>query len=399
MPENKAAWDGARGKDGMPELAPATNPNPTGGVNAALLNIDDFVNDQFREDMKRIVTDLLGPGPAAVVDLVQYSCPEKMPDGYEDVAAKAEGRAVWINAKSPDYYLVDDAGEVTLNVEKVRGTIVHETFHAISSKEGGPSGLQGLLNDQLFGSTDPRFSLDEAVTDMLAMKAFKTMKPDTPYPTGYAMKHEKVFGQSGNATPKPSMWTGQLVDLVGELDIDFDQIKAAYVSADNAEFTELRGKLVAAKQAGALTAKLDLKRATQAYGIHQVFEQDHVAKVYQVLKEQKLKTKDELVAELKAARMPAFHLKSIDEKAAAWRKAEDKAAKENKRGTAARGAATARDLQPTLEPIVRTLMADPELVAAAKEFNRAHPVGDATRLELLSDGVADELALPAEGTS
>jgi Domain of unknown function (DUF4157) len=178
------------------------------------------------------------PSPQERVDRVRIeTVPARfMPAAYQEVPAKTESSGViFFNWECPDYFRVDG----TPDPDKVRSTVIHEFFHAVSS---GSTGLQPSadLLDPAGGIAKSQLQPDEAVTEILAVRAYEAVfGADKPYLTGYFVTASKGVASSvDSATAEiakqerlPVAWTGDMVKVLQSvLSISEDDLIKMYFS-------------------------------------------------------------------------------------------------------------------------------------------------------------------------
>ncbi len=144
--------------------------------------------------------------------------PKEGAEDYSKFPAKvyADGRLIF-NWQSPEYFNADG----TPNQNKIISTVIHECLHALSVNH---TGLQAkIVIDKAEYSdetTDPKNSIDEAVTDTLAMEVYSKVFGDAGYETGYLVT---ASAQAEGADPRkvaiakknalPIGWTGDLLRI------------------------------------------------------------------------------------------------------------------------------------------------------------------------------------------
>lgn len=135
---------------------------------------------------------------------------------------------VHINNSLDDFFLPDGSPDAT----KIRSTLVHESFHAMSANHAG---LQGTENELIAGSALD--SPDEAVTDYLAIEAYYAVfGRDAPaYLTAYFPSTGALVGASPDVGDKakakqlPGAWTGEMVkDIQDVLGMSEQALVRAY---------------------------------------------------------------------------------------------------------------------------------------------------------------------------
>lgn len=214
------------------------------GGTDAVLRYDEL--KKIRATVMAAIPPNSQPTPKERIDRVRIETVPAalMPAGYGAVPAKTESSGtIYFNWECPDYFRVDG----TPDPDKVRSTVIHEFFHAVSS---GSTGLQSSadLLDPAGGIAKSQLQPDEAITEILAVRAYEAVfGADRPYLTGYFVTASKGVASSVDAATAgiakqerlPVAWTGDMVKVLQSvLSVGEDDLVEMYFS-DPAKFQTL----------------------------------------------------------------------------------------------------------------------------------------------------------------
>jgi hypothetical protein len=136
-----------------------------------------------------------------------------------------------------------------VNVSKVKSTVVHEAFPAVSANHTGLQAYQDMLR----GGTAIR-SPDEALTEYFALQVYQKVfgKKEEEYESAYWVPSGGKAPVSDDPTKKsqvaegrlPAAWTGQLVGILKDvLGVDDETLKELYFKDPSRFATLINGKV------------------------------------------------------------------------------------------------------------------------------------------------------------
>jgi hypothetical protein len=265
-------------------------------------NVSDVLSDEELKNLKKALLTFIpadaDPPPQKRVDdlaFIDHQDPMSMPGGAENkgnAAKVTDTGEVHFNNTLNDYYNPDGS----YNANKIKSTIVHEAFHAVSANHTGLQSYSDLIKA---GSVQN--SPDEAITEYFSLQVYKTVfgKEDKDYTTGYWVATSETGALAPNpetrdvlnAQQLPAGWSGQMVDILKKvLGVDDDGLKKVYFKNPD-QF----GNMIIGKQ-DQIKKEWGLLMGKQSFETHQVVTKDYKAQLLDETINEKagdLKDKDE----------------------------------------------------------------------------------------------------------